>query len=143
MNDSNIKNNKNNINNLTCLIPVHPGQEPLAVGPQLSSLPSRPSHRNQSERGPDLSSRRVLTFRIHGALPPSSKFAFIACLLLNILILLFKQPGQRHWYSTRPPSERPTISRSVLFRDVQTGSGVRPVSLLGGYQGLFLWEFQN
>jgi hypothetical protein len=146
INDSSNKNknnSKNNINNATCLMLVHPEQALLAVRPQLSSWPYWPPHRNRSEREPDLSSVRVLTFRIHGALPPYSKFTFIACLLLNILILLFKQPGQRYWYSTRPASERPTSSRPVLFKGVQTGSGVHPVSLLSRYKVLLLWEFQN
>ena len=89
INDSNIK-NKNitvNINNLTCSMLFHPGQELLAVGPQLASLPYRPPHRNRPEREPNLSSIRALTFRTHGTLPPSSKFAFMACILLDILIL--------------------------------------------------------
>lgn len=144
INDSNNKKkNNNNINNVTCLMLVYPGQALLAPGPQLSSVPYRPPHRIQTEREPDLSSFRVLTFRKHGALPPSFKFAFMACLLLNILILLFKQPGQHYWYSTRPASERPKSSRSILFKGVQTSSGAHPVSLLSGYQCLFLWEFQN
>lgn len=96
INDRNIK-NKNNMNNLTCLMLVHPGQALLGFGPQLSCLPYRPPHGSQSEREPNLSSIRAPTFRIHGTLSPSSKFAFMACLLLDILILLFKQSGQRHW----------------------------------------------
>jgi len=99
INDRNIKNknNMNNMNNLTCLMLVHPGQALLGFGPQLSCLPYRPPHGSQSEREPNLSSIRAPTFRIHGTLSPSSKFAFMACLLLDILILLFKQSGQRHW----------------------------------------------
>jgi hypothetical protein len=143
INDSINKNNNNNIKNVTCLMLFHPGQTLLAAGPQLSSLPYRPPHRIQSEREPDLPSFRVLTFRIHGALPPSSKFAFMACLLLNIFILLFKQPGQRYWHSTRLASERPTTRRSILFKGVQTCSGAHPVCLLSGYRSLVLWEFQN
>jgi hypothetical protein len=122
---------------------AHPGRALLAVGPQLLSLPYRPPHRNQSQREPDLSSLEVLTFRIHGALPPSSKFAFMEFLLWNMLILLFKRAGQPYWCSTRPASERPKSGRSVQFRGVQTGSGTHQVSLLSGYQGPFLWEFQN
>jgi hypothetical protein len=52
-NKNNNSNNKNNINNATFLM-LTQDKRYLGVGPQLSSLPCRLPHRNQSERELDL-----------------------------------------------------------------------------------------